>query len=195
MKSVKFSFNVLLLLVSVLVLVLITTQSGVAFTNPTFSDERSEQPVWLRDTADADFAMKAAIGGMKEVEAGKIAKDKASGERVKEFAEMMIRDHSKANEELKALASKKGVTLPDDLPQDKQALIENLQQLSGSAFDKEYINMMIMDHEKTIDLFQKGSTSAKDEEIRDWAKGKLPVLKMHLKSAEDIAKSMAENKQ
>lgn len=181
-------FKAIPLILSGIAFCMMTTADSAAY--PISNHYEGKHFKTLADTSDADFAMKAAAGGLKEIEAGKIASNNASSDRVKKFAEMMISDHSKANEELKALASKKGISLPASLPQEKQADVQKLQQINGSEFDKQYMNMMVADHEKTIALFEQGAANAKDEEIREWAKGKLPALKMHLKSAQEIAGSL-----
>jgi putative membrane protein len=129
---------------------------------------------------DAKFVVEAANGGMSEVEFGKLAQQKASNAKVKEFGEMMVMDHSKANEELKALAKAKNVTLPDSLNADSKKMWEDLSKKSGADFDKAYVNMMVDDHKKDVGKFEDASKNLKDADLKAFVDKTLPVLKGHL---------------
>lgn len=135
--------------------------------------------------ADAQFMRKAAEGGMAEVELGKLAQDKASNKDVKQFGEHMVRDHSKANDELKSLAASKNVTIPDAPSLKDKMLYERLSKLSGDQFDKAYMNAMIKDHETDVPEFRKESKIAKDSDVRAFAAKHLPTLEGHLKMAHE----------
>lgn len=142
----------------------------------------------------AEFAVKAADGGMFEVQAAKIAQAKGSSQTVKDLAKHMIDDHTKANTELKQLASAKKITLPTKISDKYQKDIDDLNKLTGAEFDKEYAKMMVKDHKDDIDLFEKEAKSGKDAEIKSWAAEKVPTLKHHLSMAEsawDDIKGMA----
>ncbi|WP_345953583.1 DUF4142 domain-containing protein [Mucilaginibacter sp. PAMB04168] len=130
-------------------------------------------------TDDAQFAVEAANGGMAEVELAKLAQTKATNAKVKEYAEMMIKDHSKANTELMDLAKTKNITLPTTVGADQQTVMADLQKKSGADFDKAYVDAMVKDHDKDVSLFEKASTDAKDPELKSFAVKTLPVLKMH----------------
>jgi putative membrane protein len=106
---------------------------------------------------DAKFVVDAGNGGMTEVELSKLAQQKGTNAKAKEFADMMVMDHNKANEELKALAKAKNVTLPDSLNADSKKAWEDLSKKSGADFDKAYINAMVDDHKKTVSLFEDAS--------------------------------------
>lgn len=129
---------------------------------------------------DAKFVVEAANGGMSEVEFGKLAQQKASNAKVKEFGEMMVMDHSKANEELKALAKAKNVTLPDSLNADSKKMWDDLSKKSGADFDKAYVNMMVDDHKKDVGKFEDASKNLKDADLKVFVDKTLPVLKGHL---------------
>lgn len=135
---------------------------------------------------DSKFAVDAADGGMTEVEASKTAQQKAMNPRVKSFADMMVMDHSKANDELKATASTKSITLPAAISQDHQDAITKLSQKTGRDFDKAYMDMMVDDHKKVIDLFEKESNKGDDSTLKNWATNTLPTLRQHLDSAKAI---------
>lgn len=133
--------------------------------------------------ADTTFVRKAAEGGMAEVKLGQLAADKGSNKAVKEFGERMVRDHSKANDELKEVASKKGVTLRDSMNAPNKALYDRLSKVSGAEFDKAYMSAMIKDHEEDVAEFRRESQSATDPDVRQFAAKTLPTLEEHLRLA------------
>jgi putative membrane protein len=135
---------------------------------------------------DKAFMSEAATGGMAEVELGRLAAQKAASADVKAFGQRMVRDHSKANGELKAVAAKKGVTLPTALTDEQKANKAKLEKLSGAAFDREYMAMMVEDHDKDVAAFQDKSTSANDADLRAFVSKTLPTLQEHQKLAHDI---------
>jgi putative membrane protein len=136
--------------------------------------------------------MKAAQGGMMEVEAGKVAQSKAQHAEVKQFAQRMVTDHGKANDELKALARSKNVELPTALDKQHRAHVDNLGKQSGAEFDRAYMKHMVDDHKKDVAEFEKQSKSAKDPDLRKWAGEKLPTLREHLKMAESTHAAVAK---
>ena len=137
-------------------------------------------------TSDQHFMKEAAQGGMAEVELGQLAADKASTAEVKEFAQRMVKDHSQANDQLKQIASQKGVTLPTSLSAKDQATKNKLSKLSGDAFDQAYMSDMLKDHKTDIAAFQKETASGKDSDVKQFASQTLPTLKDHLKQAESV---------
>lgn len=141
------------------------------------------------DKDATDFVMKAASGGMMEVELGKVAQDKAKNQRVKDFGGMMVTDHSSANDELKGIASSKNITLPASVPADEQKHIDMLKSKSGADFDKAYTNMMVEDHKKDIAEFKKAAEKCTDPDIKNFAAKTLPVLEKHLDSIQAIHSS------
>lgn len=139
---------------------------------------------------DTDFAVKAAGSGLAEVRAGEIAQEKAQDQRVKDYAAMMVQEHTKANEELKALAASKNITLPAAPGEDHLDKISDLGEKSGTDFDREYMSMMVDDHQKAVDLFEEAAEDAGDAEIRAFASQKLPALKKHLEEAKVLDKAL-----
>gem|GEM_PF-772716 len=138
------------------------------------------------DDAAAEFAVEAANGGMMEVQLGGMAQEKAQSQRVKDFGNMMVRDHSTANDELKNLAVSKNIALPDSVGADKREHIEELGRKSGREFDEAYIDMMVKDHEEDVNAFEKASNNLSDPELKAFASRTLPILRMHLDSAKAI---------
>lgn len=139
---------------------------------------------------ESKFAVEAASGGMMEVQLGELAQQKASSKAVKDFGAMMVRDHSKANDELKALAANKNITLPPAPGEDHMDHIKKLSEKSGKEFDKDYINMMVDDHQEDIDNFEKCSKDAKDADLKAFADKTLPTLREHLAAAKKIKDGM-----
>ncbi|MDJ1484813.1 DUF4142 domain-containing protein [Cytophagaceae bacterium YF14B1] len=135
---------------------------------------------------DAEFMVEAASGGMLEVQLANMALQKGSSPKVKEFAQMMIKDHGKANKELKALAASKNISLPTALIDKHQQVINDLKDKSGKDFDDAYISKMKKDHKEDVEEFEEASQEATDPEIKAFATKTLPVLKNHLQHVEQM---------
>jgi putative membrane protein len=144
----------------------------------------------MKAGSDSMFVMKAAKGGLAEVQLGQLAADKASSDEVKKFGQRMVTDHSKANDELKSLAQQKNITLPTDLDAKDKATHDRLSKLSGAAFDRAYMQHMLADHRTDVNEFKKESTAGKDPEVKAWAGKTLPTLEEHLKLAQDTTKAV-----
>lgn len=130
------------------------------------------------------FMQAAALGGMMEVDLGMIATEQASSQRVKEFASRMIADHTMANSDLKKIANDNGILLPTEYPADQKAHILEMKNFKGADFDKRYMDMMVKDHVKTIELFK--SASLRDDVVKDFVIKTLPKLEEHHKMAVEI---------
>jgi putative membrane protein len=141
-------------------------------------------------TADTDFMTKAAQGGMAEVELGKLAAAKAQNAEVKQFAQKMVADHGKANDELKALAGEKNFSMPVRLDAKHQSVVDKLNGLSGAEFDKAYVDAMLADHEEDVALFKSEADGGKDADVKAWAGKTLPSLQMHLDMIKGIKAKM-----
>jgi putative membrane protein len=154
--------------------------SATTVANP--ADTASNTPI--------SFALKAGAGGMMEVELGNISQTNAQHARVKSFGAMMVKDHTMANKELMALSQQKSFNIPSTLPAESQMHINELKALKGADFDKKYMDMMVKDHKKTIDLFEEAAQHSTDADIKAFAAKNLPALKMHLDSAQAIEKAV-----
>jgi putative membrane protein len=139
---------------------------------------------------DARFLRNAAQGGLAETQLGELGKSKATKKSVKDLAAMMVTDHGKANEDLKSLASRKGVELPDDIEPGQKMARGKLEKLSGAEFDKEFVQQLITDHKKAIDLFEGAAKDAKDGDVKSFADSTLPTLRGHLQHAESLMKDV-----
>ena len=131
---------------------------------------------------DTKFVKKTAKGGMREVKMAEMAKEQAKSADVKKVAEKIESDHKDANKELMALAEKKGVTLSKNEPK--------IEKMTGTEFDKEYLAMMVNDHEKNIAAFEKEAKDGEDADVKAWAEKTLPTLKEHLKMVQDAQSKM-----
>jgi putative membrane protein len=151
---------------------------------------KKDSSVSAVDKDDAKFAVAAANGGMAEVELGQLAQQNAANSKVKEFGAMMVADHSKANDEMKALAKSKGIALPAAIDNDEQKVKADLSAKSGPDFDKAYVSNMIDDHKKDIKEFEDASKNCKDADLKAFAVKTLPVLKTHLDAIQKIHDSM-----
>src|SRR5258706_10899167 len=137
--------------------------------------------------ADAEWAVEVANANMTEVELSKLALDKATSQRLKDFANMMVTDHTKAGDQLKQLAATKNIALPANLSDASQKKLDDLNKKTGSAFDKAYKDDMLSDHKGAVDKFQKGSNDLKDADLKNFATQTLPTIQMHLDSIKAIA--------
>jgi putative membrane protein len=136
---------------------------------------------------DHNFMMKAAQGGMAEVELGQLAQQNGQSQQVKDFGQRMVNDHSKAGDELKQLASQEGVSLPTTIDAKDQATMQRLQGLHGAAFDKAYMQDMVTDHKQDIAEFKHEASTGNDQAVKDWAGKTLPTLESHLREAQKVA--------
>lgn len=154
-------------------------------------------PAAARAAADEDtveFAQKAASGGLMEVRLGEIASRNASNDLVRAFGQRMVTDHSKANQELKAEAQRLGIVLPNEPEKDHAAMVDRFRALTGSEFDRDYMDAMVEDHEKDVKAFEQESQSGQDPEVKAWAAKLLPTLREHLSQARSVLDGLGATK-
>lgn len=137
--------------------------------------------------APAVFVQKAAQDGMTEVELGKIALDKSQNSEIRSFAQRMVADHGKANDELKSLAGSNGIDVPKKLDAEHQAIVNDMKSMDGSRFDSSYSRHMNMDHTKAISLFE-AESKAPNKDLAGFAQKTLPTLKEHKQLAKKLPK-------
>ena len=136
---------------------------------------------------DRVFLQAAAVGGLFEVEASKLALARGSKPAVKAFATMMVEDHSKANAKIRTLASDRQIALPETLDEDHTQRLAKLQvQDRGAAFDEAYADAMEDGHDAALRLFKAAADGADDAELRAFAADTLPVLESHNQHAEAL---------
>ncbi|HKO81589.1 MAG TPA: DUF4142 domain-containing protein [Chitinophagaceae bacterium] len=159
------------------------------------TEPRLDSIAMMVSKGDADFMVNAASGGMLEVQLGQLAQTHSRNKRVKEYGAMMIRDHGKSGEKLKALAAAKKITLPDSISNRQQKEKEKLQKKNGDAFDDAYMSMMTDDHKKDIREFEKQAADGTNPDIKAFAGENLKMLQMHLDSATNIQKVVGKKVQ
>lgn len=170
-------------------------KDSLAGNNAMMSDSVNKTAVMVDDdnnmndndqNRDQNFIKEVASGGLMEVEMGKYAQQNAMNPRVKNFGAMIVRDHSKANEELKSIANSKNMTLPTTMEDKHREMMSDIQKKTGADFDKAYIKEMVDDHEKDIDKFKKHAENGVDPDLKTFASKTLPILLMHQDSAKKI---------
>jgi len=141
-----------------------------------------EKPV-----SDEEFVIKAASGGVFEVESGKLAKDAAKSADVKKFAEKMVTDHEKANKELVEVAKKTGLGIPVKLLDHHQKMLETVKGGTGDGFDRAYMDTQVKAHEEAVALFANASKNVKNADLKAFAEKTLPTIKEHYEHAKKHA--------
>jgi putative membrane protein len=137
---------------------------------------------------DVTFVAKAASGGIHEVELGKLAATRAMREDVKKFAQKMVEDHTKANEELKKAAQAAGLRVPEKMNDENQKEFDHFKDYKGADFDKQYLKHMLEDHEKDVAEFTQASKEAKNPQVKAFAAKTLPVIQEHLELVKKLVK-------
>lgn len=149
----------------------------------------------MLNSMDKKFMMEAAMGGKAEIAMAQMALERSSSDSVKQYAQQMIDDHTKAGEELMQVASTKGITLPTEPDAKHKAMLANMQKLSGAEFDSMYIKMAgVKDHENMEKLFMGESSKGKDADAKAFAAKTLPTVEAHLRMARDMTTSMMSGK-
>jgi putative membrane protein len=157
---------------------------------PARQDTAKESKSSKLPRADEKFMKDAAAVGMAEVKLGELAEQHAASDGVKQFGKRMATDHGTANDELKQLASQKGVQLPTALDRSHQSLYDRLSKLNGADFDRAYMKEMVKDHDRDVKAFQKEADSGKDSDLKAWASKTLPTLKEHQDQAKQVQASV-----
>jgi putative membrane protein len=139
--------------------------------------------------SDQEFITKAAQGSMMEIQLAQMAQEKAASEEVKDYAKKLEQDHKKANDQLKEIASERGVDVPQDLGSHAKTM-DKFSKLSGEEFDKAYIRSQVKDHKKDIKLFQKQANRGMDSSVKEFAENTVPVLQEHLRMAQQLQSSV-----
>jgi putative membrane protein len=151
------------------------------------SKDKAESSSTTLSKKEVRFMTDTAAGGLMEVRMGELAQQKGQSPEVKQFAQRLVTDHGKANDELKQLASKKGVTLPTQVTDKHQNMLDKLS--SASDFDKRFKEMAIKDHKKDVKEFEKAEKSCQDPDLRAWITKTLPALQEHLRMAEQLGEA------
>lgn len=141
---------------------------------------------------DSRFVLEASMTGLFELEASRVALDKTESKAVEAFASTLVQDHSMANAKLAEIAEMKGVAVPLDLDRDRAAKLRQLSEsTAGANFDAAYLEAMKQAHEVALNLFSTASQSARDRDIKQFAKKTLPTLESHGKAASQLVRTQA----
>jgi putative membrane protein len=135
---------------------------------------------------EQQFLRHAASDGLAEVQLGQMAAERATNPDVQRFGQQMVTDHTKANQELMALAQAKNVSIPAKTDKQHQKTAQALAQKQGVSFDREYMRQMVTDHEKAVQLFSTAAKEGQDADIKAFASQTLPTLQEHLRMARQL---------
>jgi putative membrane protein len=138
---------------------------------------------------DKKFVKDAAIGGLIEVELGKLAADKGSSDAVKQFGQHVVETQTKTNEQLKDAAARAGYSIPESLDTKHHGRVDKLAKLSGAEFDKAYIKDQVKENEADVRAFQDESQGGTNSAVKAFAANTLPTLEAQLTMAKDLRKS------
>lgn len=159
------------------------TESPSPSASPTASGQNT------LSSSDKKFMTEAAQGGLAEVQLGQLALQRGSSDAVKQYGQHMVDDHTPVNDQLKQLATQKGVTLPTTIGKKNQQVKQRLSKLSGTNFDRQYLNLMLQDHEKDVAAFQSEAQKGQDSDLKAFAAQALPTLQQHLEQVRSLANS------
>jgi putative membrane protein len=133
--------------------------------------------------ADENFIKKVAQDGMAEIDLATLAKEQAKSDQVKTFADRMIKDHTKANQDLQRIAQNEGVAVPTETDPEHSKMRADLSKLKGEEFDQRYMQSMVKDHQKAVALLEKEAKTGQNQDLKAFAESTLPVIKEHLQMA------------
>lgn len=153
--------------------------TAFAQTNKNTTDPKADTP-----TSEQQFVKDAAQGNLAEIKIGELAAQKGTTPQVRDFGDLMKFDHSKADMELKNIANKNDIQVPNAMNSHDQAEYDQLSKLSGQQFDDTYAHMMVQDHEKDIAAFKTEAKDASNSSIKTYARNTTPILEEHLRLAE-----------
>ncbi len=174
---------------------MMSCESKKNYDNTEVAKEQNDSSATTKEEKkDAEWAVEVADGGMFEVQTATLALTKATSPEVKKFAQMMVDDHTKANNELKSMASKKGIALPDVMSEKCQKNYYDLDQKDKKDFDKDYIDLMVNDHNEDVDKFEKEANQGEDADLKSWASSTLATLRHHDEEAKRLQDVLKDKK-
>jgi len=144
--------------------------------------------------AEQDFMMKATQANVGEIDMARMALQKSDNKDVKDYANMIQSDHKNALEGLTDLMKDKNVQLTITLPVETQQDIDRMNILTGSEFDREFVNKMVSDHQKAVDMFRDQQATAQNPDVKKYVNDVLPKLEMHLDKAQQLQAKLFDRK-
>jgi putative membrane protein len=142
--------------------------------------------------SDTHFVDHAYTAGQNEIIMNRMALERSRNEDVRKFAEKMLEDHGKNNQELTLVVSELRIAVPDRPLPDQQKDLQHISSNEVKDFDKEFMDHMVTDHEKAVKLFEQASKELKNEKLKEFATKTLPTLKEHLKMAKETRDKVAK---
>jgi putative membrane protein len=152
---------------------------------PAFAQSASQQ--------DKTFAGEAAQGGKAEIDLGRYMEEHGHNVKVREFGHRMVTDHTAADTKLRAAATQSTVQLPAAPAPDEKKTLSELHKLKGAALDRAYVDDMVKDHQKDVQLFQQEAESGTNPQLKSFAQETLPTLQQHLSQAQELQKTVASD--
>lgn len=167
-------------------------ENNTAEQTDALTEEQTDTTAVNQGKNDTDnlFLAEAATINMEEIELGKLAQNKAASKDVKDFGKMMVDGHTKSLNELKDLATKKGVTLPQEVSEKGKNNLDELTKTDSKSFDKMYTSKMVDGHKESIMKFETARDNTADADIKSWTIKTLPDLQMHLDHAVMVQKKI-----
>ena len=136
-----------------------------------------------------EFVRMASADNLAEINIGRMAEKQATDQKLKDFGQRLVRDHTKANDELNKLANQVNFRPAQKMDAKHEKLANQLAQLRGADFDRAFLKDMVKDHEKAVSLFEAEAKNGTNADVKAYAAKTLPTLKEHLKIARDLSKS------
>lgn len=156
--------------------------AGLLFANsPVFANATPLTP------DDEQFVDKLAQANLAEIKLGGLAEKNAMSPSVKKFGREMVKDHTILNDQLKEWATRQKINLPTSISAEDQRTGDKFSNLSGNDFDRQYIQLMLKDHQKDVDQMRKFAETSSNPEVKKLATQNLPFLENHLRVAENVA--------
>jgi putative membrane protein len=156
--------------------------------NSTVDNQMNQMQHGGQPSMDKMFVQKAMQGGMAEVQLAQLTLQKSNNEQVKQFAQKMLDDHTKLNDQMKPIAQQLGVQAPNGVSKKDSKTMAKLQGLSGSEYDQAYIRDMVKDHKSDLSEFQTEASNGSDPNVKDAATQGSKVIAQHLQMAQQLAK-------
>jgi putative membrane protein len=174
------------------------TQPG-SNTSPGMQQQEQQQQMGGMNSAtgpavDKAFVKKAMEGNLAEIQLGQLALQKSSDDQVKQFAQRMVDDHGKMQDQMKPAAEQMGVKVPDGPSKSQMKSMEKMKALSGDAFDQAYIKDMVKDHKKDDSEFKQEAQSTQNPQLKQMVMQSDQIIESHLQQAEQIAQSKGTQK-
>ena len=154
--------------------------SSGAATTPSYGAYGATMGQTSLSAAEHAFIIAAAQGNMGEIQASQLAEQRTTSQSVRQFAQRMVKDHTQANQELTQIASRYGITPPSTPGPAEQAAYQTLQQLSGAAFDRQYLDQQYGAHVTQHAMYETAADRAQAPDLRAYAQRTAPIIQQHI---------------